>query len=471
MNTYYLNLIPELKNIEYKSKFVAKEILSKLKDNTGHSFSFLFWRLCSILYLTETDEERLDQFEKWLVSAVSISLPTEKIDPFLKAIFTNNRQQYQILSQEYSPYLPVLMPRAKTNRFSNSEIPDYFKSKKFSYGSKEITGEDVWKLLTNDINVLEKYNLPWILLFALYFWYCAEIPENISHTINAFCALQISQNKEKRNENNPIYHLLNYYSQYEKDFSKIITSLTHIDAFFFLNIFTAIEEKPVNHKQFCYVANNAAAVLVNKKHWEYAVVVYNIIGETEKAQLIIQVNSSANLEMTENEKNLIENLNVSEQNVLQAKANKAAYVYQFLSGKDKLNAIGTAIDLSFAAENYNQAYYLIFKEYIPLMSELGDDMLKALQWADLFKGQTFTKEMDEDIKALQIISNATNGMQISQNDLEFIASKMEQKWETFSLRRDVCSLLLQQEDSANYLKNVDAVPRDELVSVLAKQNK
>ena len=470
MNLNYLNLIPQLKNIEYKSKFVAKEILSQLKELTGQSTSFLFWRLCAILYLAETDEERLDQFEKWLITAVSTALPVEKIHPFLKAIFTNNRQQYQILAHEYSQFLPILTPRAKSNRFTTNQIPEYIKTQIFQYGEQEISGEDLWKLLTNDISVLEKFNMPWIVLFGLYFWYCAEIPANISHTINAFCALPISQNnRKKRNDTNSLYHILNYYSQYEKDFSQIIASLSHVDAFFFLNIFTAIEEKPVNHKQFCYVANNAAAVLVNKKHWEYAAVVYNIIGETEKAQLLIQQNSSTGYDMTNNEKNLSENLSVNEQNILQGKANKAAYTYQLLSGNEKLNALRTAIELCFAAEDINQAYYLIFKEYIPLMSELGDDMLSALQWAEQFKDKGLSKEMENDIRVLQIISNATNGMRLSQNDLQFIGSMLEQKWETFSFRRDVCSLLLQQEEAANYLQNVDAVPRDELVSILAKQ--
>ena len=76
--------------------------------------------------------------------------------------------------------------------------------------------------------------------------------------------------------------------------------------------------------------------------------------------------------------------------------------------------------------------------------------------------------MQSNIKILEIVSDAVNGQTISADNVRFIAQKLENKWGTLAFRRDICSLLLQQKDTAPYLANVDAVPKDELYSILAK---
>ena len=475
MNDNYLNLIPELKKIEHTSKFIAKKVLSQLTEFTGQYSSALFWKLCSILYLIHSEEEKLHKFKQWLLTAVTLNLPSEqKIDPFLKAVFTNNTEQIRIHGQEISQYITVLSYRSNVNPYSTTDVPQYFKDISYNFSDKQITGEDLWHLLTNDINPMEKYNLPWIVLLGLYFWYCTETPFDISQAINAFCATRISRNnREHRNDSNAIYYLLNYYSHNENNFINILSSLQHVDAFFFLNIFTAIESRPVDHKEFVFAANNAAYTLIQRKKWEYAALVYDIIGETDKMKAIIAQNASPALEMDEHEQNLVR-MGIPEQNLLQGKMNKASYNYQFFSQQETLGQLGTAIDIAFATGDITQAHNLIFNEYIPLMSELGEEMLRALQWVDLFKDRTSTlsPEMVEDVDVLGCVSKAVNGVLLSQNELDFVCRKLGEKWETFSFRREISSLLLEQNGAAQLLEryHVDAVPQDELSSVLAKVN-
>ena len=460
MNSFY-SLIPKLKGIEFVK---AKELLGMVAEASKCGECANFWELCRILRNASIDE-RNKMFSQWIARVVSLKLPKE-IDPYIKALFTNNTEEARKIGETISPLLGLLVSSEHNQKLKHEKVPEFFNEKKFKYGTQEITGGDVWMLLTTKFDQLSKYDFPKIIIFALFFFYGGY--SDLTLAITNFKKFNTLQNDKKADR------IMAFLSVYDKpkieksDILMVSKLLPPVDAFFFLKLFSVIDDVKLNDSIFTSAANNAAYVLIKKGSWEYAVAIYNTVDQEEKAKLVMEQNSSTELEMTNNELRLIEEIKVPEDDLLEAKAKKAFYECQFARDNEKLDKIASAIDLSFNAKNIEQAHYLLFNEYIPLMSELGEDMLRAIQYVDVFEAHPLGQAIKSDVDVLKCVSMALNEEAIPAALLETVSNKLREGWGTFAFRREICSLLLHQNVDLKYIDGIDAVPKDEFKSNLEK---
>ena len=70
----------------------------------------------------------------------------------------------------------------------------------------------------------------------------------------------------------------------------------------------------------------------------------------------------------------------------------------------------------------------------------------------------------DDVKMFLILKKCLNKEEITENDLQFAAEKMNNNWQDFALRREMCKLLLTNHTAYDYLKNVDAAPKAKLLA-------
>lgn len=464
-------IVSRLHDIGYTD---VKDILSqivglKLDDNQR-----MFWELFDILYNPQSlpdkfvnhdnddqqnqperpvTEIQQDYFAAWLETATKAIIPIQ-CDNFIRALFTHDRDTANKLGQEFFPYIPLLTA-TKFNKLPE-QVPESFINKTFQFGPIQLKGEDVWNMLICRFECMLKYNISWIFIFALQYWYCSQTGDIVT-CFKSF-SLITDKNLEQEEKNDPNYQLLLKFAVNHMDLIEIAAVLPPLDAHIFMHLTSVLFNEKISPDLTRHIADYAAAELIAHNQWEYAASVYKTHNYRMEADFVIAKYCDPTIQMNDNEKRLIEELGISEDILLLNKSRKAAYVAFLYSSKTKLQKLATAIDLFFLAHDANTAAQLIFTEYIPLAAQLGENLQDAAQWLNHLNSNQVEPKYSTDIRVLETING--NSRFVSDT-----CSALEQGYSTYVVRREICNILLKNKANARLLRNVDAAPKLELLSL------
>ncbi|EAX92607.1 hypothetical protein TVAG_178840 [Trichomonas vaginalis G3] len=443
-------IVPRLSGLGYAD---AKQILGEIPAKSMRDESHMFWDLFNIMYNSENKQTDLTL---WLESVTKCLIPTS-CDPFIRALFTHDSKTYLSLGQEISEFI-LLITSTKFNKMT-VQIPDFLSEKSFQFGPIKIKGEDIWNMLISKLDSMLKYNLSWILIFAIHYWYCSET-DDIETCFKQFSLIS-DKNLEVEENNDPIYHLLRKYSNENISIVQICNILQPLDAYAFASIASVLFKEQIQQNILNNLVNNAAADLITNDLWEYSSSLYMSRGLNMEGNFVITKFCNPLIQMNENEKRLVEDLKIPEDALYMAKAMKASYIALLYTSKDKLEKLSTAIDLCFLAHNTATAYKLVFNEFLPLAIELGVPIQEIAHWSQPFKSHPFDPTFADHLAVLDVISGLPY-------DPANISRILANEWSTFAVRREVAKIMLKNPVNAQFLQNVDAAPKLEILSNLAQ---
>ena len=411
-----------------------------------------FWSLCALLWTGVGDDGA------WLRLAVSRLLP-EACDPFLVAFFTHDVPALMAHSEEISKFLKVVCAAPVGDRVRNVPVPPFLLDRKFRLNGCMCSGEIVWKVLTGNVSAVKSLGLCSLVAFALHFWYNSEDSDLVS-AFHTFCALDVVENTK----NDPILALLMCHCEGVGSFADIGFCLPAVDGYIFehfARVFKDSSDVQLESVLMC------VQKLVDCGQWPQAVAILSREGQTQRAQQLVGIWCFAGKEMMDDERRLLDEAWYDRQLLIQAKIAKLAYLLEMNKSKrDKIRMVEESIDLNMELGRWNNSHQLIFEEFIPLMTEIGENSIRRVyEWCSVLKGQLDGEDQQVDCFIIDAMSRVEAGERLLDHELEKIKERLLSRWGTFALRREMCRELLKQPDAAQYLQFVDACPKDYLTSL------
>jgi hypothetical protein len=197
------------------------------------------------------------------------------------------------------------------------------------------------------------------------------------------------------------------------------------------------------------------------RRWELAVQVLQQYGLVEEVGEIIKQECVASSKLNEEERFLIEEVGIDELTIIELKVRKLRYAAEFLRREERLGSYRHVIELLIRSERYQEACEVLFGEFVPLMTELGLVEEDAFMWAARLLNYVYD-ESREDCIVLDGVWRGLNGERLEGWEMELIGRKLQEKWQSFALRRWICNKLIDQPGGIRTFGMVDAVPIDKL---------
>jgi hypothetical protein len=393
---------------------------------------------------------RYMQVRSWFSSLSSVFVP-RSTDPLVAALITNDSAVLSRDAADISPYLPLLMQATGP---VPEQVPDFIGAREYRLAGSVVPAATFWHLCFADVSVLAPLNLGWLVSFAIYFWKCPDQSDPCA-VFDGFCQTR----NHPRDDGDPVYALLRHRTRRGPTAADVASLLPPIDGHFFLSIF-----KAVDHQEYDLVLSAAlcAEQLLSAGVWTFAVCVLMQLGLEDEANQILAGECSPSSQLTQDERWLVHECRVREDVVWEAKVTRIRYTIDFLDRRAQLEMYNTLISLLISTEKFDDAYEALFAEYVPLMTELGRGGEEALKWSHLLLDKLADADQLDDCRVLDGYRRVLAGERLSRDEIDVIGRKLMGKWQSFALRRELCTVLIGQEGAYDALKGVDAVPKDRL---------
>jgi len=451
-------LIPLLKDITYSS---AKKLLGDISNVKQGSSEANFWTLFSLLWSSNDDDTIQSEISKWLRESINDTIPTD-CDPFIRALFLHDESVFSI-GASISPYIPLVLSGGKIPKDVPISVPSFLSSSVYKFGTLYIPGKAIWELINGNFDEIEAIDLDTLLSFALYMWYCVG-NNDLKSAILLFTGKRKYDGLSKKSD--PIFLLLRYFASSDVSISSISSSIPPIDSLFFTVVFSALISKALSNMEIRFVLNLLSSQLFAVDLWGYSAGAYYQFGLIDECSYVIDSHCSDSILLSFNESVLTKSFGFEEKKVYYSKSKKLMYFsYLLPKNEARLEHIAKAIDLALKAEAIDLAHDSLFSHYIPLMSYLGIQDLKALEWSEKLSIHSFQGKMFVDVFMMVSLKKMIQD-DFSNLDIQKIASHLRNGWGNFPLRREICARLLTHPGACQFLEGIDALPMDDYLAAL-----
>jgi hypothetical protein len=186
------------------------------------------------------------------------------------------------------------------------------------------------------------------------------------------------------------------------------------------------------------------------------------VGLEDEANQILASRCDPSSELTEDEWWLVHVCRVQEDVVWHLKVTCIRYTIDFWDKKAQIEMYKALITLLIRMERFDDAYETLFTKYVPLMSELGCGGKEALDWSHFLLDRMSDPDHRDDCMVLDGYRRVLAGEALTWDEIELIGSKLMTEWQSFTLRREICTTLIGQQGAYQALMDIDAVPKDRL---------
>ncbi|KAH0794188.1 hypothetical protein GPJ56_001791 [Histomonas meleagridis] len=455
----YAQLIPQLSALNYAT---AKDLIKKLYDINLGTPDATFWSLCDIIWNSDQQQESLTN---WLKDQSSIFIPD--CDPFLQALFKNDIDQAIESGRTISEEIPLILVSPRTFELKNKSPPDFLKYKSFKLGNDQLSGDSIWSLLLGDITPLQRYDLHWLLLFAIFTWYSSTDNLDFRSMFNRFSVLN-NDSLSRQESESPIFCLLQHYSDSTISFADISSKLPPIAGLFFLSISNQFEPFPT----FDYVYSLSLKLSIEQLNscnlWQYSAFLLHTYEDISLLTQLLERFCTTFPDITEQEHFVLSFEGFPIETYYQIKAQKLYFASQVEHDySKKMHFLAKSIDFNFMINSIENAHLLIMNEYLPLMGNYEEGEEQLFNWCNVISNisDLDNEEIKNDFQMLELYKKVSENNEISEDEMKFIGENLENGWSCFAIRRKYCHLCMKQIGAFEALVRVDAVPKDELLSL------